>query len=250
MTWLQTQQMLAIVLAAGVALVWPVPSSFAADQAERTSELNGTWKLVSVEVNGEAREVDDELRWVIQGEEVSFGGEPLANVAVYAASTPKGIDVAFHEPKTVYEGIYVLEKDDLKICLNTRTTGPKERPFDFATKEKTNLRMLNFQRLAAGDAGPGLVRGYVGVALGIENEVVVIQDVLSKSPAEKAGLRSGDRLLSVGNDEVKDLQLTVEVIRRCSPGSDVTIRVLRESQEKAITVRVAAFPFSLFGLLG
>src|SRR5262245_20752464 len=85
------------------------------------SELDGTWKLVSVEQEGEAMERDDDVRWVIKEGQVFYGGEPLAAIVMYAALTPKAIDLSFREPKNDYEGIYALDKDELKICLNTRT---------------------------------------------------------------------------------------------------------------------------------
>src|SRR5262245_14574704 len=110
-------------------------------------ELDGMWKLVSVELGGETRELEDEVRWVIKDGKVLFGGEALSTVVIYDASAPRGIDLGFFEPKDDYEGIYALDKDELKICLNTRTTGPKDRPFDFDTKAKLNLRVLTFKRI-------------------------------------------------------------------------------------------------------
>jgi S1-C subfamily serine protease len=44
--------------------------------------------------------------------------------------------------------------------------------------------------------------------------------------------------------------MTVDSVRRKTPGSDVAIRVLRDGKEKDLTLRVAVFPFSLLGILG
>ena len=88
------------------------------------------------------------------------------------------------------------------------------------------------------------------MVLSVENQAVVISDVLEKSPAEKAGLRAGDVLLTVGNDIARDIDTTVEAVRRNSPGSSVVVRVRRDGKEKELTVTVAVFPFSLLGLLG
>ncbi len=214
------------------------------------SGVGGGWKLISVEIDGETRPIEEDVRWLIQENQVLYGGEPLATVTSYPTSTPKGIDLAFVEPSALYEGIYALENDELKICLNVRTVGPKERPFEFATKDKSNLRILTFQRLTPANAAAENAKGFIGMALAIENESVVIGMVLEKSPAEKAGLRAGDVVLTIGNDEARDLQTTVDVVRRKSPGSNVVVRVRREGQEKEIAVRVAAFPFALLGLLG
>src|SRR5688572_24482917 len=77
----------------------------AAGAEERAGELDGTWQLVAVEREGEVIELDDDLRWIIKDGKVFFGGELLAAVVLYPVSAPKGIDLAFHEPKNDYEGI-------------------------------------------------------------------------------------------------------------------------------------------------
>jgi uncharacterized protein (TIGR03067 family) len=228
--------------------------TFAADAAaepkKEAGELDGTWKLVSVEHEGQETERDDDVRWVIQDGQVMYAGERLAGMVIYATAAPKGIDLSLHSPKNDYEGIYVLDKDELRICLNTTTTGTKERPSDFATKDKTNLRVLKFERMAPSVAGSGTVRGYIGMALSAFNGTVEIQGVLENSPAEKAGLRTGDVVVSVGGQAAGDLLGTVDSVRRQMPGSDLSIRVLRDGKEKEFTVRVAVFPFSLLGILG
>jgi len=213
--------------------------------------LNGTWKLVSVELAGDERRLHEDVRWLIKNNEVLYGGEPLATLTSYPTSTPRGIDLIFLEPRQAYEGIYMLEEDKLKVCLNLKTAGPKERPSDFSTKDKPNLRVFLFSRVPV-DEAPVSLKGFVGMALSLENagQDVAIETVVEKSPAEKAGLKAGDVLVSIGDEKVSDLQGTVEAIRRKTPGSELQIRVRRDGVEKQIAVRVGAFPFSLLGLLG
>src|SRR4051812_5597431 len=200
------RQLLAAILTAACSAA----ISAAAVADDPSSKLEGAWKILSVESEGEARQLDDDVRWLIKGDKVFYGGEPLATVINYRASTPKGIDLSFHEPQKEYEGIYAIENDVLRVCLNTRTSGPKERPSDFATKDKPNSRVLAFQRLAPADALPEVGKGFVGMALAVENEAIVINMVLENSPAEKAGLRAGDVLLRIGDQRVADLQGTVD----------------------------------------
>ena len=129
-------------------------------------------------------------------------------------------------------------------------TGAKERPFEFSTKEKPNVRVFTLQRVSA-DEGAGRVKGFVGMALALENgQDVTVTMVLDKSPAEKAGLRAGDVVLRVGNQEATDLQNTVDAVRAQMPGSELKIQVRREGNEREIAVKVGIFPFSLLGLLG
>jgi uncharacterized protein (TIGR03067 family) len=251
MTVWQTRSQLPIIRCFVVAafVFGTAQATSAADADESANELNGGWRLVAVELNGEAREIDDDVRWTIKNEQVLYGGEPLATLACYPTSSPKGIDVNLIEPKTTYEGVYLLEKDELRICLNVRTLGPRARPSDFTTKDNPDLRVLIFQRQSPADA-PESVKGFIGMVLSVENQAVVISDVLEKSPAEKAGLRAGDVLLTVGNDIARDIDTTVEAVRGKPPGSSVLVRVRRGGKEKELAVTVAVFPFSLLGLLG
>ena len=92
--------------------------------------------------------------------------------------------------------------------------------------------------------------GYVGMDLAVQDEKVVIQDVLASSPAQKAGLRVGVVILTLGGQVPGDLRSTVESVRRQRPGSELAIRVLRDGKEKDLTLRVAEFPFALLGILG
>ena len=78
----------------------------------------------------------------------------------------------------------------------------------------------------------------------------LVAEVSPGSPAEKAGLKPGDLLVSVGGQAARGLETTVDLVRREKPGSDVAIRVRRDGKEKDFTVRVAAFPFELLDILG
>jgi len=163
----------------------PTSASAPADTNQNASELNGTWKLISIEQEGEETARDDDVRWVIKDGHVLYAGEPLAAIVVYAASTPKGIDLLFREPNSTYEGIYVVGKDDLKICLNTRTIAPKERPSDIATNNKPNLRVLKFERVDPAAAGPSPARGYIGIALAVQNDKSSSRTCWKKAPQKK-----------------------------------------------------------------
>jgi uncharacterized protein (TIGR03067 family) len=217
---------------------------------EGTNELSGNWWLVAVELGGATTKIEEDVRWLMKDDTVFYGGEPLARFTIYPQATPKGIDLRFEEPKNDYEGVYVVENGELRVCLNTRTIGPKERPADFETKDKRDHQVFVFERLMPSEAGLQSLKGFVGMALAIEDAAVVITDIVARSPAEKAGLRAGDVLLRVGGDAVNELEMTVDLVRRERPGNELVIQVRREGVEKEIKVKVAAFPFSLLGLLG
>jgi uncharacterized protein (TIGR03067 family) len=202
-------------------------------------------------VDEQERSFGDDLYWVVNGTTVLYGGAPLATLVNYPDSTPKGIDLLFSDPKRELEGIYSIENDVLTICVNTQSSNPRERPSSFTTKDKSNWRILRFERVPA-DKQAERGRGFVGVALSQPDDSpgVVVQSVLEGSPAEKAGLRAGDAILRVGGETIRDLQEAVDAVRIAKPGSTLTISIRREGQEREITVAVALFPFSLVEIFG
>src|SRR5713101_6298065 len=79
-------------------------SSAAAPDKEEPAELQGTWRLVSIESNGKALELSErQPRWVIQGNKVLYGGENLARLTVDVKTMPKLVDLSFQSPEKVYE---------------------------------------------------------------------------------------------------------------------------------------------------
>jgi uncharacterized protein (TIGR03067 family) len=211
-------------------------------------ELDGRWKLVSVERAEETEPVRQNVVWIVKNNEVFYGGESMGMLTYDSASVPKVVDLSLHDTKKSYEGVYALEKDLLKICLNVNADGTKERPIDLSVKDQGNLRLLRFERVADPASEPAT--GYVGIRLDLEAEVrdVTIVSVVEGSPAEKAGLRVGDRLLSLDTVDVDDGQTLIGTIRSAKPGDAMEFRVRRDGVEKRITVQVAPFPFSLLNL--
>jgi uncharacterized protein (TIGR03067 family) len=218
---------------------------------KEAAQLDGTWKIVSIEAGGQMVELSEDVRVTIDKEKVLYGGEPLAKLTSYPAAMPPGIDFTFDDPQRDYEGIYALDGGQLRICLNTRTEGIKERPADFETKDKADHRVFVLQRLSPAEAGAEVRKGFVGMALAREGDAVIISEVLKKSPAEKAGLKAGDVLLQIAGHRITELQATVDLIRRETPGTELAIEVYRDGARKEIIkVKVGVFPFSLLGLLG
>ena len=214
--------------------------------AEPGTELEGTWRLVSVEGNGKALPLTaGHPRWAIRGDKVQYGGEDLATLTADLASTPKTLDLKFVSPSREFEGIYAIEGDTLKVCLNTQADGVKERPLVFSTKGKESWRLLVFKRDAGEEADD--LRGFVGMALNLSADTgeLVIGEVLDDSPAKKAGLRKGDVLLEIAGAAAKELRPAVAAIRSAKPGSRLTLHIRRDGKEQDIAVRVEVLPFAL-----
>ena len=231
----------------GAALIVAASRPAAAGDKKALAPLQGTWTLVSLETDGKAQELPEKPpRWVIKGKDVRYGGRPLAVLAVDPATTPGNLDLTFLGPKRVYEAVYAVDGDTLKVCVNRLTEGVKERPVGFETKGKPNWRLLVFKRDKAdgGDGAQGLP-GFVGIALMRGEKGLVIAQVLDGSPAKEAGLKKDDVLLKVGANDATDLRTAVGACRQAEPGSQLTLRVRRGAKERDVTIKVGVFPFQL-----
>jgi serine protease DegQ len=99
-----------------------------------------------------------------------------------------------------------------------------------------------------------VVRGWVGVepqdinpelvaAFGlVKSTGTVIVDVLKGGPAEKAGIKKGDILISVGDKPVTDTVSMLNLVAQLSPGEKVKMTILRKTSEAKIDVTVGKRP--------
>jgi uncharacterized protein (TIGR03067 family) len=126
--------------------------------AKDYARLEGTWRIVSLEVEG--MKIPDETikdaRLIIKGKEFTMK-EKIAtysgNFTIDPGKKPKAIDMKFtagpEKGNTSY-GIYEIDGDNLKICL---TITAKDRPTEFAAKAKSGhgFEVLKREK-ATGDA--------------------------------------------------------------------------------------------------
>lgn len=224
-----------------------VSPALAQEARKVPAKLDGNWKLVILGFEGREIKLRDNMpHWVIKGDQVRFGGEPFARLIVDNATTPPIIDVCYVNSKRVYEAVYAVEGDQLKICVNQRTQGVKERPLDFATKDHSERRLLIFQRQdPAGGDGSETSPGYVGIQFGVKGKekTVIIAGFSPNSPAQKAGLKKDDVIAKIGATAPSTLREAFEEIRQLRPGTDLTVRVRRGKTEQDIRVRVGVVPF-------
>jgi serine protease Do len=68
---------------------------------------------------------------------------------------------------------------------------------------------------------------------------VLVSQVFEGSPAEKAGLRAGDIIVSINGRRVGETRKLTRRVGALSPGSKVNIQVIRERRAKKFTVKLA-----------
>jgi serine protease DegQ len=101
-----------------------------------------------------------------------------------------------------------------------------------------------------------VVRGWIGVepqditpelaeSFGLQKSSgTIIAGVLRGGPADKAGVKPGDILLSVADKPVSDTVSMLNLVAQLTPGEKVRLTVLRKSREAAIEITVGRRPRS------
>ncbi len=74
-----------------------------------------------------------------------------------------------------------------------------------------------------------------------DTDGVTLTSVLPGLPAEKAGLKAGDRVIEMDGQKIQGQGDLRSVIRSKKAGEDLKIKVVREGEEKEITVQLEAF---------
>lgn len=80
----------------------------------------------------------------------------------------------------------------------------------------------------------------IGAQLGVKDKRIIVIAPLSDSPAEKAGVRTGDWILKVDGKETVNWSLPEAVAKIRGPrGSTVTLNILHPGQEKPLDIAIS-----------
>ncbi len=77
-------------------------------------------------------------------------------------------------------------------------------------------------------------RPFLGVSLANEDEGVVVTSVVADSPAEAAGIETGDVITAVDGEDVADAQAVVDAIAALEIGDEVTVTIERDGESQDI----------------
>jgi serine protease Do len=88
------------------------------------------------------------------------------------------------------------------------------------------------------DVTPGLAKAF---NLTDQNGALV-SDVFPNTSAEKAGIRSGDVLVSFNGKDITDVHSLQLAVTECAPGSSATIKLLRDGHPETATVTITKLP--------
>ena len=107
-----------------------------------------------------------------------------------------------------------------------------------------------------------VIRGWLGVTIQDltpelakhfdikETEGSLVTDVVKDSPADKAGFRRGDLIVEFDGKPVKDSTSLRNMVANTPPGKKVLIKVIRDREEKILTVVIGEYPEKISAMKG
>jgi len=99
--------------------------------------------------------------------------------------------------------------------------------------------MMKFLGALAGirPAPPPVPRGFVGIELAEAGGMVTVKGVLKDGPAAKAGLKAGDRIEQVKDNDVASFADVVRHLANVTVGQSVRFRIVRGDEKLEINVK-------------
>lgn len=139
------------VVALSASVLMLVGQSNAGGAKADKEKLQGTWNLVGAEGGG--KPLPDEFikehaaKLTIKADKMFWKTPKDEDEGTYqldAAKKPKEIDITTKQIGKAAKGIYLLEGDDLRICIDI--SGKNGRPTEFKTKEGSTQMLYIFKR--------------------------------------------------------------------------------------------------------
>lgn len=97
-------------------------------------------------------------------------------------------------------------------------------------------------------------RGYIGIEMDLQgvtpdkakffglekNHGVIITRVMDDSPASKGGLKDGDVIIKMNDQEVKNNQSFRTSVAQLEPGTKIELTVIRNNEQKELTITIGS----------
>jgi hypothetical protein len=124
------------------------------------------------------------------------------------------------------------EKRELKITAGDAKGGGTPAGMDVMVKALTFVAAL----AGVGPAPPPQPRGFFGFEMIQDDKIVLVSRVLKDSPAEKAGLMKGDRILRAGGADVTSIQSVLDKAAKLTAGKTLNLAIERGDDKKDLTI--------------
>jgi len=93
------------------------------------------------------------------------------------------------------------------------------------------------------DITPGLAEGFNLP----DQSGALVGDVETNTPAQKAGIKSGDVILEINGKKVNDANSLRLMVSEMEPGTSISVKLLHNGREKTMTVSLAKLPDGIAG---
>jgi len=81
-------------------------------------------------------------------------------------------------------------------------------------------------------------RGFLGAELGADSDALVVKSVLAGGPADKAGLKTGDRIEAAKGKSLRSAEDLLDAVKKLPEGASLKLSVKRGDDTKDITVEL------------
>jgi serine protease Do len=135
---------------------------------------------------------------------------------------------------------------------------PEMKPF---VEKEVEIRIAPKSNLSGSD-GPGVIipcermkelsnevimygkveRGWIGVFIKEQDERIMVSGLVDNGPAQAAGVKQNDIILTFDGKGVEELQEFVKTVKETNPGSKVKMVLERDGKKIAVDVQVASRP--------
>lgn len=169
--------------------------------------------------------------------QIGSGIGPSDHATFHRAGLPvlaffSGLHRDYHNPSDTADKINVDGALRILGLVEECAVALAQRREPLAAKQTTGTR-----------GGPAAGRGGARVRLGVmpgdysgEEPGVMVGDVIENTPAAKAGILKGDRIIKWGGEELADAGAMMQRLRDHKPGDVVEIVVVREGREVTLPV--------------
>ena len=89
-------------------------------------------------------------------------------------------------------------------------------------------------------------RAALGVFIGAAEETVSVVELVSGSPADRAGLQAGDEIRYVGDSRIRTTDSLIDAIAAFTPGTRIELTILRNGRRQIVEAELASWD-SIFG---
>jgi hypothetical protein len=167
---------------------------------------------------------------------VPTGYGPSDHQSFYEAGVPvlfffTGLHNDYHRPSDDFDKIDfggMVRVTDIVSEVTFELATRQERPKYAETENRVRIR----RQLTA----------FMGVTLSDRGDHVVISGLTADGPAERGGIREGDRLATLASRQVQTASDVLELMRTRSPGDQLKVQVVRGRRVIDFTIRLAARP--------